>query len=56
MEIYNSAHERIHSAKMSGLAGRNVYTWDLGGVANGVYFWKISISGQSLIKKILVLR
>ncbi|MBI4054943.1 MAG: T9SS type A sorting domain-containing protein [Elusimicrobia bacterium] len=56
IEIYTPAHERIHSTKISGIAGRNVYPWGLGSVANGVYFWKISVSDQSLVKKILVLR
>jgi hypothetical protein len=56
LDIYNPAHKLIHSAKLSGAAGRNAYTWDLGGAANGVYLWRLSAGGQSVVKKILILR
>ena len=56
IELFNSSHALIHSDHVSSPAGRNVYTWDVGRVANGVYFWRVTAGGQSVIKKVLVLR
>ena len=56
LEIYNSARALVHSSAVHGAVGRNVYTWDAGNAANGVYYWKVTAGGQSVVKKILVLK
>lgn len=56
LEIYNAAHAKIFSVTQNAPEGKTAFPWHVGGVANGVYFYKVSAGGQSIVKKIIILR
>jgi hypothetical protein len=56
IDIFNSSRQKVFTNSFHAGAGRGVLPWSLSGVANGVYFLKITAGDESVFKKILVLR
>jgi hypothetical protein len=62
LEFINSKGDQVHSVSGTRQVGKNYYEWNVSGLANGVYFLKITAKAlddgktHTAIKKVAVLR
>jgi len=57
LEIYNLSGERVSTLLDGPLAaGTNSVDWSADGVASGIYYYKLSVSGKSQVARMVLLK